>query len=143
MRLLSVVLGARSSQSRASESQKLLSWGFRYYMTHKLYEAGEQLATSEVWKGTTRELNLGLVDEVYLTIPRGAEDLLDAQLAISPILEAPIEKGQQLGTMTVNYQGEEILSRPVVALNAVEEAGFFQRLWDSLKLFVLGLLGSL
>ncbi|MEX2365703.1 MAG: D-alanyl-D-alanine carboxypeptidase family protein, partial [Pseudohongiellaceae bacterium] len=75
MRLVSVVMGARSEQVRATESQKLLSWGFRYYMTHRLYSADDVLSTERVWKGRSDSVDLGVDEEVYLTIPRGAEDL--------------------------------------------------------------------
>ena len=143
MRLVSVVLGARNEQARATESQKLLSWGFRYYMTHRLYGAEDVLSTEQVWKGKTDSVDLGIGEEIYLTIPRGAEDLLDAQLSVESVLQAPLALGEQVGSLSISYQGEEILSKPLVTQAEVEPAGFFARLWDGLKLFLSKLFGRL
>jgi D-alanyl-D-alanine carboxypeptidase (penicillin-binding protein 5/6) len=143
MRLVSVVMGTRSEQSRATESQKLLSWGFRYYMTHRLYGADDQLSSERVWKGRTDSVDLGVAEEIYLTIPRGAEDLLEASMSIESTLEAPIAVGDQLGTLSISYEGEEILIRPLVAKTAVEQAGFFARFWDGLKLFMMKIFGQI
>lgn len=141
MRLVSVVMGARSEQSRATESQKLLSWGFRYYMTHRLYSADDVLSTERVWKGKSDSVELGVEDEVYLTIPRGAEDLLEATISVESTLQAPLNLGDQVGTLSISYEGEEILTKPLVAKTQVEQAGFFARVWDSLKLFLMKIFG--
>ncbi|MEQ9565699.1 MAG: serine-type D-Ala-D-Ala carboxypeptidase, partial [Pseudomonadales bacterium] len=141
MRLVSVVMGARSEQARATESQKLLSWGFRYYMTHRLYSADDILSTERVWKGKADSVELGVDEEVYLTIPRGAEDLLEATISVESTLQAPLEVGDQVGNLSISYEGEEILTKPLVAKTQVEQAGFFARVWDSLKLFLMKLFG--
>ncbi|MBC6429179.1 MAG: D-alanyl-D-alanine carboxypeptidase [Cellvibrionales bacterium] len=141
MRLISVVLGTRSEQARAAASQKLLAWGFRYYVTHRLYGAEEILARERVWQGRQREVPLGLGRELYLTIPRGAADLLTASIAVPPVLKAPLAAGEQIGTLGIDYQGEQILAEPLVVMTAVPQAGFFGRLWDGLKLFLLRLFG--
>lgn len=141
MRLVSVVMGARSERARATESQKLLSWGFRYYMTHRLYSADDVLSTERVWKGKADSVDLGVDKEVYLTIPRGAEDLLEARMSVEDTVQAPLAVGDQLGTLSISYQGEEILTRPLVAKTQVEQAGFFARIWDSLKLFLMKIFG--
>lgn len=143
MRLVSVVMGTRSMQARATESQKLLSWGFRYYMTHRLYGAEDVLATEQVWKGKDDSVELGVSDEIYLTIPRGAEDLLEANLSIESVIKAPLEQGQKVGSLTISYQGEQIVDTPLVTKTQVEPAGFFSRLWDGLKLFIMKLFGRL
>lgn len=143
MRLASVVMGTRSSQARATESQKLLSWGFRYYMTHRLYGNEDVLSTEVVWKGKQDSVELGIADEIYLTIPRGAEDLLEANLSIESVLQAPLEQGQQVGSLSISYQGEQIVDAPLVVKAQVESAGFFSRLWDGVKLFIMKLFGRL
>jgi D-alanyl-D-alanine carboxypeptidase (penicillin-binding protein 5/6) len=142
MRLVSVVMGARSEQSRATESQKLLSWGFRYYMTHRLYGSDDLLSSERVWKGKADSVDLGVAEEIYLTIPRGAEDLLEASMSVENTLEAPIAVGDQLGTLSISYEGEEILTKPLVAKTPVEQAGFFARFWDGLKLFMMKIFGQ-
>jgi len=143
MRLVSVVMGTRSTQARATESQKLLSWGFRYYMTHRLYGSEDVLSTEQVWKGQKDSVELGVSDEIYLTIPRGAEDLLEANLSIESVLQAPLEPGQQVGSLSISYEGEQIIDTPLVVKEQVEAAGFFSRLWDGLKLFIMKLFGRL
>jgi len=142
MRLVSVVMGTRSEASRAAESQKLLTYGFRYYQTTALYTAGESLNKVRVWGGTHGAINLGLEENIVVTVPRGARDSLTAQMDIGNEIHAPLEQGQQLGVLTVSMDGKEIAHVPLVALNAVEEAGFFSRLWDAISLFFLQLLGG-
>lgn len=139
MRLISVVMGTRSDEARAAESQKLLSYGFRYFQTHKLYSGGESLQQSRVWGGVSKEVSLGLAKDLYLTIPRGADDDLDAKIFIDDVIKAPISEGQELGNLTVVLNDETLVDQPLVALQAVEQAGFFARLWDNIKLFFLGL----
>jgi len=141
MRLISVVLGARNEKARSTESQKLLSWGFRYYITHQLYSAGEVLETQRLWKANQDTVELGIAEDVFLTIPRGAEDLLDASMSVGSILEAPLSLGEQVGEIEVTYQGEPILNEPLVVTSEVERASLFSRLWDSILLFFMGLFG--
>jgi serine-type D-Ala-D-Ala carboxypeptidase (penicillin-binding protein 5/6) len=135
MRLISVVMGTRSEGARAAESQKLLAYGFRYFLTHKLYGANESLTDAKVWAGRDDNVSLGLADDLYLTIPRGAQEDLDAKMHIDDVIKAPIKAGQELGNLTVSLNGEVLVDEPLVATKAVAEAGFFARLWDGIKLF--------
>jgi len=135
MRLVSVVMGANSSSSRATESQKLLTYGFRYFETVNLYKRDVSLRKVRVWGGTHKSINLGVEADVVLTIARGSRANLVANVEINQEIHAPIQKGQQLGSLTIT--GASSISSPLVALNAVEEAGFFSRLWDTLNLFFL------
>jgi len=134
-RLIAVVMGTRSDEARARETQKLLAYGFRYYETRKLYEGNEILQTARVWLGQKDQVNLGLQDELYLTLPRGLKGELEANIATNEFIEAPLAEGQQLGTLTISKDGEVLAERPLVALNAVDESGFFGRLWGNVKLF--------
>ena len=135
MRLISVVMGTASESARAAESQKLLAYGFRYYKTHKLYGDNEVVSTARVWKGQLDTVSLAPSNAVYLTISRGAEDQLVAEVAIDSIIEAPVVKGQELGNVTVTLDGDQLLDMPLSALENVDQAGFFSRLLDSIKLF--------
>jgi len=135
MRLVSVVMGANSESSRSTESQKLLTYGFRYFETVNLYKRNVSLRKVRVWGGTHQSINLGLEQDVVLTIPRGSRDNLMANVEINKEIHAPLQKGQQLGSLTI--AGGTSLSTPLVALNAVEEAGFFSQLWDTLSLIIL------
>jgi D-alanyl-D-alanine carboxypeptidase (penicillin-binding protein 5/6) len=135
MRLISVVMGTRSESSRAAESQKLLSYGFRYYTTHKLYKQGDVVNSARIWKGKTDNVNLVLAKDVYLTVPRGSEDSLKAKVHVDQTIKAPVQQGQELGNVTISLNGTELLNVPVVAETSIAQAGFFSRMIDSLQLF--------
>jgi D-alanyl-D-alanine carboxypeptidase (penicillin-binding protein 5/6) len=139
MRLISAVMGAGSESSRASESQTLLNFGFRFFETVQLYQAGTELARARVWKGLSEEVTLGLTEPLFVTIPRGRYDELEAQVQINPELSAPLEAGQVVGMINVQLGEELVASRDLVTLGAVEEAGFFGSAWDSVKLWMNGL----
>ena len=129
-RLISVVLGDTSENQRAVDSQALLNWGFRFYETHKLYDAGKQIARQKVWKGAVGEVQLGLAEPMLISMPRGKYAQLKPAMDVPKTLVAPIAKGQKIGMVNVSLDGKIIAQRPLVALNAVEQGGFFKRLWD-------------
>ena len=126
MRLISVVLGTKSEKSRAAVSQSLLNFGFRFYKTHKLYTAGNILNHSRVWKGAVDEAALGLMEDLYVTIPRGSYKHLKANMDVNSNIEAPVSKGEQLGLVKVTLSGELISTAPLVALQKVDEGNLFQ-----------------
>ncbi|WP_086929752.1 D-alanyl-D-alanine carboxypeptidase family protein [Agarilytica rhodophyticola] len=138
MRLISVVLGTRSEKQRASESQRLLAYGFRYYKTHALYKATDVLNTSRVWGGLADEVKLGVKKDLVATIPRGSHKNLEAQTQVDNTIKAPITKGQVLGKLLVTLEGETIIEQELVAVEAVEEAGFISRMWDNVLLMIGG-----
>ena len=135
MRLISVVMGTESEQARATESQKLLTYGFRYYETIRLYEASTSLKTVKVWGGEESSVELGLAEEVVITVQRGAKDELEASLDVQGVIEAPLKIGQMIGKLRITAGEEVIAEVPLVALKAIEEAGFFMSMWDSIMLF--------
>lgn len=126
MRLISVVLGADSEKSRATVSQSLLNYGFRFYETHKLYTAGEPLNQSRVWKGDVEEIDLGLVEDLHITIPRGSYKQLNALMDIDANIEAPLSKGEQLGVVRITINEDKLSEVPLVALKRVEQGNLFQ-----------------
>jgi len=126
MRLVSVVLGTDSEKSRASVSQSLLNYGFRFFETHKLYAAGEILNRSRVWKGDSEKVSLGLLEDLYITIPRGSYKELEAVMDVDASIVAPLDKGSQHGAVRVNLAEEEMLHAPLVALESVSEGSIFQ-----------------
>jgi D-alanyl-D-alanine carboxypeptidase (penicillin-binding protein 5/6) len=136
MRLISVVLGTDSEEARASVSQSLLNYGFRFYETHKLYTAGETLKESRIWQGEKENVTLGLANDLHVTIPRGAYKQMDALLNVDANITAPITKGSQLGEVRIMLNEEELSSVPLVALQQVNEGNLFQVAKDYiLKLF--------
>lgn len=140
MRLISVVMGASGEETRATESQKLLTYGFRYYETHKLYSANEILNQARVWGGMADSVKLGVVDDLYITIPRGHNDALSANLDVDAVIEAPVSSAGQFGTVQVKLEEELVAQVPLVALETVEPGGFFKRLWDQIVLFFVQLI---
>lgn len=140
MRLISVVLGAKTWAGREAESEKLLSYGFRYFETDKLYSAGAEVAQPRVWGGTANSVKLGVDGDVYLTIPRGRRAALQAVMNVDKYLKAPLAAHQQVGEMVVSLDGKTVLKTPLVALDKVDQAGIFGRLWDALVLFFTRLL---
>lgn len=139
MRLLSVVLGTDSERAREQESRKLLNYGFRFYRTHRLYEAGATLSDTKVWKGQLDSLALGLKEDLYVTVPRGTYKNLKPSTSYASLIEAPVIKHAALGTVDINLDGEVIATRELVALHEVKEAGWWKRLVDTLILFFKGL----
>jgi serine-type D-Ala-D-Ala carboxypeptidase (penicillin-binding protein 5/6) len=135
-RLIAVVMGTNSEKARAAETQKLLAYGFRFFQTTPLYQAGQQLSTNRVWAGTTDEVGLGIPNAITLTLPKGREQSLVANMHINEVIKAPIEVGQELGNLTIELDGQLLVNSPIVALHAVAEAGFFARMMDNIKLFL-------
>ena len=139
MRLISVVLGSGSESSRVNESQSLLNYGFRFFETIQLYKAGQELAQGKVWKGEADQIRLGIEDELFVTIPRGRYEDLDAQVEMRPELIAPLTQGEEVGQISIRLEDSEITSRGLIALDSVAEAGFFGRTWDGMSMWFGGL----
>ena len=134
MRLISVVLGTRSDEARSSESQKLLTYGFRFFETHRLYKANETLTTARLWKGAQEQLALGLADDLYLTIPKGQYKNLNANMNLDARITAPIKKGQHFGSVNVSLDDEQYAKRELVALTDVDKGNLWNNLIDEVKL---------
>ncbi len=134
MRLISVVMGTRSEEARAVESQKLLNYGFRFYETHRLYAALQPLKSMRIWKGAQEELQLGLAEDLYVTVPRGQYEQLKASLTVEQAVMAPAQRGQRFGSVSVRLDEESVAEIPLVALQDVAEGGLFQKLSDSVLL---------
>jgi D-alanyl-D-alanine carboxypeptidase (penicillin-binding protein 5/6) len=129
-RLISVIMGDSSEDQRAVDSQALLNWGFRFFETHTLYAAGKQIAKQKVWKGRSDEVQLGVAEPMLVSVPRGRYPQLKPSMDVPRTLVAPIAKGQKIGTAKVSLDGKVIAQAPLVAINGVQQGGFFKRLWD-------------
>ncbi|ENO76664.1 D-alanyl-D-alanine carboxypeptidase family protein [Thauera sp. 63] len=134
-RLISVVLGAASDTVRAQESLKLLNFGFQFYDTVKLYSADETLSQFRVWKGKENEVAVGFTHDFVMSLPKEAAQKVQVTLESRQPLVAPLEKGQEVGTLKLSVDGKAIGDYPVVALKDVPVAGFFGRLWDAIVMF--------
>ncbi|MCW4455563.1 D-alanyl-D-alanine carboxypeptidase [Flavobacterium sp. MXW15] len=130
-RLIAVVMGGSSEKQRADDSLALLNWGFRFFETHRLYEPGGAVTTQKIWKGKADQVQLGVAQPLLVSVPRGRYNDLKPSMEVPKVLEAPIAAGQQVGTVKVSLDGKVVAQAPLVAVAAVEQAGFFKRLWDS------------
>jgi len=138
MRLISVVMGAKSDSARKVESKKLLNWGFRFFETMTPYKAGEQLATERIWMGSQEMIRLGVGVDTPITLPRGQAKNLQADFVISDKLRAPIQKGDVVGQVNYSFSDENVASYDLIALETIEEGGLFSRLIDYIKLLFIG-----
>ncbi|GLK91836.1 D-alanyl-D-alanine carboxypeptidase family protein [Pseudomonas turukhanskensis] len=139
MRLIAVVFGTNSEQARAAETQKLLTYGFRFFETQTFYQKGTELAQGTVWKGATRQVKAGLAEDLTMTMPRGQLKKLSANMTMNPQLVAPIKQGDVIGKVEVKLEDKVVHSADLIALETVDEGGFFRRVWDSIRLFFFGL----
>ena len=135
-RLLSVLLGAASEPARAIESQKLLNYGFQNFDAVKVFPAGAVAGQYRVWKGQVEQISGGFARDVMVTVPKGMGDKLKAEITRTEPLVAPIAKDQAIGLLKVRLDDKVLAERPLVALNAAEQAGWFGRTWDSLRLMI-------
>ena len=137
-RLLAIVLGASSDSARATESQKLLNWGYTAFEAVKLFDAGQAVATPAVWKGKAPTVKLGRLDAIVVAVPAGSAAKVKTQVARPDPLVAPFIKGQPLGSLKVMLADNPtpMIEMPLVALEGVEEAGIFGRAWDSIRLWI-------
>lgn len=135
MRLITVIFGAPSMQARADQTRELLNWGFSNFETINIRPANTALATAPVWFGTADTAEIGVNEPFTAILSKGQGGKVDTQLTINPKLEAPLKQGQVVGKITASVNGKVIGEKPLVVLKAVEEAGFFSRLIDHIKLF--------
>ncbi|KOC92806.1 serine hydrolase [Winslowiella iniecta] len=143
MRLISVVLGAATDGIRFRESEKLLTWGFRFWETVTPIKANTAFSTQRVWFGDRKQVNLGVEKDAALTIPKGQMKNMKASFTLtSPQLQAPLKKYQQVGTIDFQLNGKTIEQRPLVVLDEVQQGGFFSRIWDFVMMKLDGWFGK-
>jgi D-alanyl-D-alanine carboxypeptidase (penicillin-binding protein 5/6) len=138
-RLIAAVMGTSSAEVRAREVQKMLNYGFRYYETERLFRAGQELVDAKVWGGKSDQISVGLAEDVFVTIPRGARDKLESTVDLDSVIKAPIKVADELGRIQVMLDGEVLVDEPALALTEVQQGGVFKRLWDAIKLFFVQL----
>lgn len=136
MRRISVILGAPSDSARATESQKLLNYGFQFFDSHLVYKQGQAISQLKVWKGSENQVASTVANDLYVTIPKGEYANIKATMSSIQPLIAPIKKGQVVGTIKFTLNGETIDEQKLVAAKSVEAAGILGRAWDSIKLLL-------
>jgi len=133
-RLIAVALGTASDSLRATESQKLLNYGFQFYDTLHLYAKSQAVTTVAVWKGAENSVRAGFTEDVYLSLPKGQSERLKAAMESQQPLIAPISAGQKVGVIKLTLDGKQVAEYPLIALENVELANILGRGWDSLRL---------
>lgn len=134
VRLISAVMGSRSETARTEASLTLINYGYRFFETRELYRDSEVITTLKIWKGAAEKVDLGPPDTVFVTIPRGRYDDLEATANIDAPLIAPVSKGQTLGRMVISLDGEQLAAVPLLALDGIDTGSFFSRLYDNVML---------
>ncbi|MBS1130240.1 MAG: penicillin-binding protein 6, Serine peptidase family [Proteobacteria bacterium] len=134
-RLLSVVLGTASDSARATESQKLLNWGFITYDAVALFTKDQAVATLRVWKGAQSEVKAGFTSDLGIAVPKGYADKVKSDFIAEPRLIAPIEAGQKIGMLKVSIDGKPYNEYPVVALENIALGNIFIRIIDTIRLW--------
>ncbi|MDO8263926.1 MAG: D-alanyl-D-alanine carboxypeptidase family protein [Gallionella sp.] len=133
-RLISVLFGADSDRLRASESQKLLNFGFQHFDAVRLYQKDQPVTTLRIWKGTESHIEVGFRRDLFLTIPKGTLAHLKAKMVTNQPILAPVSGGQQLGVLKLTLEGKPYAEFPLVALDSAPLANVFSRGWDSMRL---------
>lgn len=134
MRLISVVMGTDSERARKVENKKLLKYGFRFYQTVTPYQAGESFVSHRVYMGDRDTVELGIMQDTPITIPRGQRKALEANFQLDNALTAPISKGAEVGTLYLQLNGEDIANYPLVTLSSVAEGGWSDKISDYFQL---------
>jgi D-alanyl-D-alanine carboxypeptidase (penicillin-binding protein 5/6) len=135
MRLISVVLGTTSPAARTSESSALLNYGFRFFESKLLWEAGEIVATSRIWKGAQEEIDLVIKDPVYVTIPRGTAEQIETRMEIPDRLMAPVTQALPVGHAAASVNGTDVAKVDLYSSMNVPEGGLMQVAWDEVLLW--------
>lgn len=134
-RLVAAVMGTESQKYRAEASLELLNWGFRFYESVKLLGAEQPSGTVRVWKGLSEEVSVGTLQPVWLSLPRGSAEKVEAKPQIDGTLIAPLTQGQQVGTVSISVDGKLVKTEPLVVLQAVESGSWWKRLIDTIRLW--------
>ncbi|MGR8999067.1 MAG: D-alanyl-D-alanine carboxypeptidase family protein [Gammaproteobacteria bacterium] len=136
MRLISVVMGAKSTNARANQNQNLLNYGFRFFESHRLYQGKTPLQEARIWKGASKTIPLGLAEDLYATIPRRHYNDLKAVVTVDKIITAPVKEGAKLGSVKVTLKDNVIADKDLIALKSVEKGNIFRRLYDGVMLMI-------
>ncbi|EKE67628.1 D-alanyl-D-alanine carboxypeptidase family protein [Gallaecimonas xiamenensis] len=138
MRLVASVIGTKSNNARRDIAKELLNWGFRFFETVTPFQAGQEFATQRIYMGDVDQVRLGVLDATPVTVPRGSAGDLKADFQLDKELKAPLAKGERVGTLHLKLDDKDIAEYPLVALDEVQEGGWFSRLIDYLTLMVKG-----
>ncbi len=135
MRIIAVVMGTSSDRARIDGSQSLLNYGFRFFETRLLYRAGQEITSARIWKSANENSALGLLEDLYITIPRGSYGSLEMVQSVPAVIRAPVAQGQPVARITVSLNGEQLVDEPLRALDDNPTGSFWQRTRDGISLW--------
>ena len=141
MRLITVVAGSDTANNSFSDTQRLLEYGFRFYATQKYFDADKEITTVKVWGGKSDNISLGVIEEVSITLPRTNFKGLKVNFNVKNNFQAPIKRGDKLGTLDIISNDEVVLTTDLHALSDVDAKGFFGRIWSKFVLWIMSLFG--
>lgn len=141
MRLITVVAGSDSANNSFSDTQRLLEYGFRFYATEKYFDVGKEYASAKVWGGKNDTISLGVENDISVTLPRTKFKDLKVNYVVKNNVQAPINKGDKIGTLELISDNNTVLISDLIALEDVEAKGFFGRLWSRFVLWIMSLFG--
>ena len=141
MRLITVIAGSDSDNDRFLSTQRLLEYGFRFYATQKYFDSNTEYTSAKVWGGKTDEVKLGVAQDISITLPRTSFKDVKVDYNFKNNVQAPISKGQEMGTLNIISNGEVVHTSKLIALEEIEAKGFFGRLWSKLVLWIMSLFG--
>lgn len=134
MRLISIILGAKSEIARTIETNKLLTWGFRFYETYLINKSNEKIQDIRVWMGDNSKVAVGLSHDIYITIPRGQYNNLNMELTMPKAIKAPLKQGSAIGAYNIKLNNTTIATYPLVILSPVSKGTLWRRLKDRIEL---------
>jgi D-alanyl-D-alanine carboxypeptidase (penicillin-binding protein 5/6) len=134
MRLIAVVMGSKTLEGRSDYSLSLLNYGFDNYETHKLYAANTPVSSLPLWMGQENQFNVGVTEDLYVTIPRGEYQNIQASLNVPPVVKAPVAQQQTYGNLQLTLHQQTLIDKPLVALNPVAEGAWWKNTYDYFKL---------
>ena len=141
MRLITVVAGSDSANNSFSDTQRLLEYGFRFYATEKYFDVGKEYASAKVWGGKNDTISLGVENDISVTLPRTKFKDLKVNYVVKNNVQAPINKGDKIGTLELISDNNTVLISDLIALEDIEAKGFFGRLWSRFVLWIMSLFG--
>jgi D-alanyl-D-alanine carboxypeptidase (penicillin-binding protein 5/6) len=131
-RLIAVVMGTNSPETRTESTQRLLNYGFRFFETRQLFSAKNPIENIELIDGDIKEVPVGLSEDFLLSFPKGQYARLITQFDINHPVIAPIRQGQVLGKLVIKLGKKTLAERPLVALVDVKENHLIGRVWHTI-----------
>lgn len=132
MRLIAVVAGTDSMKAREDASLALLNYGFNFYETRALKEAGEELAVQRVYRARGGRAAVGLARDLTVTLPRGQAERVEFTVELAPRVFAPLTKSDRVGVLRALVDGKVVAEAPIQPLADVPRGNIFRRIWDTI-----------